>query len=137
MKSLYILTLLFTFTSYGFAQIRQVERDSTDLNFDSLVGRWIEEKVDQPNNIYVFRKDSCFFKAVDNNEGVLLFNVPGRFFVKDDSIKIVYYTLQAGGRPARINNMIFRVLNQSPEELNIEKIERNRSTSIYLKKASF
>lgn len=140
MKALFLsIIVIFTFSLGGYANTPAlVVKDSTALTYSLVEGRWIEEREGEPNNIYVFRKDSSFFKAVDNPE-LLIFNVSGRYQLEGDSIKIFYQNISNNRVSSirRIRFMIFHILNRRSDKLEIEKIENHGTSYFTLKKVKF
>lgn len=108
--------------------------DTIRLNIDHVEGRWIEQLQDdtKKSNIYVFRSDYSFHKAIDDTD-ILLFNITGSFVLLDDKIKIHYQDFSRPlNRKPKVRVMTFRVIALSDDELNIYKTEDNKTQFIQL-----
>lgn len=128
------ITFLILAPSVAFSQNKIPVNDTIHLTMQHIEGRWIEETGLGRDNIYIFKEDSSFFKAVDNKD-LLLFNVSGKFRIHNDSLKIAYQDMSGRNiSGTKIRTMYFRIIALSDDELNIYKTERNRTSFMRLKR---
>lgn len=94
-----------------------------------VAGRWVEverQAADgspdqyQPLAIYIFNKDSTFYKGVET-DGVLLFGVAGRYLVSGDSVQISFFDF-VSRRPdnGKMRKMNMKILSITNSELRVE-----------------
>lgn len=116
------------------AQDQMPINDTVRLTMAHVEGRWVEEKDDEKNSIYLFKNDSTFFKAIDNQD-VLIFNVSGLFKLYNDTIRVVYQDMSRMhvAKP-RVRTMYLKVIALSDEELNIYKTDRNETSFMRLRR---
>lgn len=118
----------------AFAQDEIPVNDTISLTMSHVEGRWLEEINEGRNNIYLFKDDSTFFKAVDNQD-LLIFNVSGVFRLSNDTIRVVYQDMsRMHVINPRVRTMYLKVVALSDEELNIYKTDRNETTFMRLKR---
>lgn len=111
-------------------------QDTIKLELQHVEGRWIEanKNSEDKRNIYVFRPEYTFHKAIDNDD-VLVFNITGKFELSNDSIKVYYQDFSRPNvRKPRVRTMIFRVIALSDDELNINITEYNKTQFIRLRR---
>lgn len=88
--------ILFTFLSIALPLMTY----SQNINFSEkdLVGRWIEieriegdqiTEITTNNDTYIFRENLIFHKG-ESTEGLILFNIAGKYSVEDTFITIIY-----------------------------------------------
>lgn len=88
--------ILFTFLSITLPLMTY----SQNINFSDkdLVGRWIEieriegdqiTEITTNNDTYIFRENLIFHKG-ESTEGLILFNIAGKYSVEDTFITIIY-----------------------------------------------
>ena len=131
---IYLISLLFI-PSLIFSQNDDMPvNDTIRLSLQHVEGRWIEENNQGQSNIYIFKDDYSFFKAVDRQD-VLIFNVSGKFRLSNDSMRIVYQDLSGQNMAkARVRTMHLRVIALSDQELNVYKTERNQTSFVRLRR---
>lgn len=136
-----ILFQLLCFTGLMLAQEGIIKSDSLITKSD-IVGRWQEvERTLDPNNplaqepsaIYIFKEDGNFHKGRET-EGLMLFDVAGRYEIKADTIHVLYFDFsrsQSTGS-AKAKRMSMKVLNCSDDELNVavRQSRLNKYTSV-------
>lgn len=128
---IYFSLFLFCSSLSLLAQTREVVL----LQMEDVEGRWLEESKSGQNSIYIFKGDSTFFRAVDDQE-ILLFNVSGAFRLYDDTMRIVYQDLSASNiiAPARVRKMFLKALFVSEDELCFQKTDRNVTSFMRLRR---
>ncbi|MFC4675678.1 hypothetical protein [Dysgonomonas termitidis] len=125
-KYLLIIVLLL-----GFTQLMKSQDSLSVQSFpkENIVGRWVEaertegEKTKPAGEFpdtYIFRDNMVFHKG-EAAEGVIVFNITGRYELEGDSVTIYYnnYLLNKANRtkPKRIR---FTVLSVSDKEMLVQ-----------------
>lgn len=102
---------------------------NTSPTIEKISGRWVEVKeTDKPGiytepeypYIYIFRENNIFHLG-EASDGVILFNITGKYTLQEDTINVLYFDLlysNADNRKARqisfkllsINNNIMKLL---------------------------
>lgn len=110
-----------------FASYQVKGQDRLTINKDSIIGRWIEynpaDSVDNdivtfPDN-YIFRDTGIFHKG-EAAEGVILFNITGRYTIQGNSIIILYRDyIQDKASKQDAKKLIFEILNISEKEMHV------------------
>lgn len=128
---IYFFLLLFCSSLVLFSQ----SREEVLLQMKDVEGRWLEEVESGQSNIYIFKGDSTFFRAIDNQD-VLIFNVSGAFRLYGDTMRIVYQDMSASNivAPARVRRMYLKALEVSEDEIYFQKTDRNITTTMRLKR---
>lgn len=120
---------------------------SQNINFtkEDLIGRWIEIKriegekakeITVHHDTYIFKDDNLFHKG-EASEGIVLFNITGRYAVEKDSITIVYKDyLTRESSKAESKNLTFRVLafDKKNKEILVSVIDYDYEYQMILKK---
>lgn len=100
---------------------------SQDIKFteSDIVGRWIEvariegdseKEITEFNDTYVFRDNGLFHKG-EAAEGIILFNITGRYLVEEDVITIAYKDyISRDASSQKAKKLIFKVLSLSGEK---------------------
>lgn len=142
MKKLSLILLqLFSFTGLLLAQA-EVQKTNSVITQVDIVGRWQEiERTVDPNSssaqdplaIYIFKKDGTFHKGREA-EGLILFDVAGKYKIEADTIHVLYFDFsrsQSAGS-AKAKRMSMKVLSCSDDELNVavRQSRLNKYTSI-------
>lgn len=95
------------------------------LSDSDIVGRWIEvsriegdneTEITEFHDTYVFRDNGLFHKG-EAAEGIILFNITGRYSVEEDIITIVYKDyISRDASSQKAKKLIFKVLSLSGEK---------------------
>jgi hypothetical protein len=83
------------------------------LSKEDITGRWVEAK--ETDNkypyTYIFR-DNNIFHLGEASEGVIMFNVTGKYRIQGDSINVIYYDFLEGSARNRIARQVsFKVIS--------------------------
>ena len=119
-------------------------QEPTDsLKLEDIAGRWVEyqriegETVYQAGEFpdtYIFRETMIFHKG-EAAEGVILFNIAGRYTLNADSITIYYQDyLQKNASKMKPKILVFKVLEQKEDEMTVLAIDYNYEYKMVLKK---
>lgn len=129
---------------FCFAGLLPAQSQKTDslLTQADIIGRWQEVErtldpnnplVEEPSAIYIFKEDGVFHKGRET-EGLILFDIAGKYEVKSDTIHILYFDFSRSQstESAKAKRMSMKVLNHSDDELNVAvRLSRlNKYTSI-------
>lgn len=113
------------------------------INKENVSGRWTEVKRiegdtsydagDYPDT-YIFRDNMVFHKG-ESSEGVILFNITGRYTIEGDSVVIFYrdYT-EANASKREAKKLIFDILSLSKDEMFVLVSDYDYSYKLLLKK---
>lgn len=75
-----------------------VNSQNTSFTEKDIIGRWIEieriegnstTKITENNDTYIFRENFVFHKG-ESTEGLILFNIAGKFSVEGNIVTIIY-----------------------------------------------
>ncbi|WP_156032807.1 hypothetical protein [Prevotella sp. 10(H)] len=138
MKKYIIITLLL----FSILPILKSQND-TSIKKEDIVGRWIEEKRIEGDNVkmageyadtYIF-KDNMIYHKGEAAEGVILFNVAGWYEVQGDIISIFYnnYLMDKSERQ-KPEKMQFKILNLTESEMFVLVSDNGREYKMLLKK---
>ena len=121
----YLLIIIF-FISFAQLTKSQDSLSTPSLEKENIVGRWIEVERTEGNSTkqigefpdtYIFRDNMVFHKG-EAAEGVIVFNITGKYDVEGDSITVYYnnYLLNKANRvkPKKIQ---FKVLSITEKEM--------------------
>lgn len=129
-----LLYILFITPIFLFGQNDIPTNDTIHLSLAQIEGRWTAENDLGKNEIYIFNKDSTFFKAEDNSN-ILIFDVAGKFKVYSDTIRVVYQDMsRAHVTKAKIRTMYLKVIALSEDELNLYKNDRYKTVFLRLRR---
>ncbi|WP_165020729.1 MULTISPECIES: hypothetical protein [unclassified Dysgonomonas] len=113
----------------GLQNIRaqDVVNDTIRLQKTDIVGRWVEAKRIVNDSIiieqafpdhYIFKDDMVFHKG-QASEGVILFNIGGRYRIEGDSIAVTYFDFIQNTTDSRVPQTVtFKVVSLSESEIN-------------------
>lgn len=133
MKGNFIILLLL-FTNIYFA--RSQEESPLAVTQSDIVGRWeIETDNDSIRNghpyLYLFREDSTFHRG-EVSDGVILFNIAGRYRMMGDSVEIRYRDYMAEhAKDEQDKRMIFMIHSISDGRMDVT-IQASRFNRINL-----
>lgn len=118
-------------------------QDTIPLYRDDIVGRWVEQMRIEGNvetqameypDTYIFRDNGVFHKG-EAAEGIIIFNITGRYKIEGDTISILYADyLQDRQRRAEQKELLFKVLSLSDEGLCVAVTDGNRKYKMILKR---
>ncbi|MDR0825127.1 MAG: hypothetical protein LBN74_08545 [Prevotella sp.] len=105
MKQVFLFLIFCCFAQSVFSQ--------DTLSKEDITGRWVEVK--ETDNkypyTYIFR-DNNIFHLGEASEGIILFNVAGKYSIQGDSINVVYYDFLEGSARNRIARQVsFKVIS--------------------------
>ncbi|MDR2950427.1 MAG: hypothetical protein LBV71_14640 [Prevotella sp.] len=134
MKKVIILLLFFPFFQNTFSQ-------NVLLNKEDIIGRWVEVK--EINNqiediefpyTYIFR-DNDTFHLGEASDGVILFNVAGKYTIHEDVISIIYLDFLKGNAHNRKAKQIsLKVLSINSNLMTAMVTDYDYSYKLLLKK---
>ncbi len=122
MKKYILLIILVT----GLPSVIKAQDSIPSLN-KRITGRWIESKRINGNLVkeitsnpdtYIFRDNLTFHKG-EVAEGVILFNVAGRYTATGDSIVIHYQDFTQKGTNRKVKKLVLKVLSLSEKEMEV------------------
>ncbi|MBK5721929.1 hypothetical protein JGH11_13700 [Dysgonomonas sp. Marseille-P4677] len=136
-KYLFILLFLLAFSQLLRSQ------ESISLYRDDIVGRWIEQKriegdkeivAGEYPDTYIFRDTGVFHKG-EASEGVILFNITGRYKIENDIISIIYADyLQDMDKRKEPKLLSFKVLSISDEGMLVSVTDYEKKYRMILKR---
>jgi len=137
---IYITTLIFFIASL---LVNVTAQEALPLKKEDIVGRWTELKRIEGENVkpagdrgdtYIFREDMTFHKG-EVSEGIILFNVAGRYEIKDNSV-IIYYRdyIQKNAAKEKAKELIFNILEKSEKEIVVLVSDYSYQYKMVLKK---
>ncbi|MFT3993125.1 MAG: hypothetical protein QM660_02365 [Dysgonomonas sp.] len=119
--------ILFVILSVITLQIIHAQTNNPAITTDSVIGRWMEESRQnittdsliepaQPY-MYIFKQDSVFHRG-EVSEGVILFNITGKYTISDHIINIRYMDF-SNKRPGKVKekNMTFEIKEISKDTM--------------------
>ena len=123
MKKYILLTILF----FSIPTIVK-SQDSIPSLKERIVGRWIETSRIEGENVktineyadtYIF-KDNMVFHKGEASEGVILFNIAGRYMVENNDI-VIYYRdyMQKNASNKKAIKLVFKVLTLSENKMHV------------------
>lgn len=130
-----ILILLLSFPLYVSSQ--------SAVTMEDISGRWIEWGRIEGDSVrltgdfpdtYIFRDNMVFHKG-EASEGVILFNITGKYAIEGDSVIISYrdyLNKRATRQPAK--QLVLKVLSKSEDELRVSVIDYDYEYKIILKR---
>jgi len=103
-------------------------QDSIPSLKERIVGRWIETSRIEGENVktineyadtYIF-KDNMVFHKGEASEGVILFNIAGRYMVENNDI-VIYYRdyMQKNASNKKAIKLVFKVLTLSENKMHV------------------
>jgi hypothetical protein len=103
-------------------------QDGLSLQKEDIAGRWVERKRMEGNSIkqvefpdtYIFRDNMVFHKG-EAADGVIVFNITGRYTIDADSI-VIYYN----------NYLLNRVNRQKPKKMQLKALSVSRGEMLVL-----
>ncbi|MDH6307666.1 hypothetical protein M2451_000115 [Dysgonomonas sp. PFB1-18] len=113
------------------------------LALEDISGRWIEWARIEGDSVrlsgdfadtYIFRDNMVFHKG-EASEGVILFNVTGKYTIEGDSVKVFYrdyLNKRASRQPAK--QLILKILSKSKDELRVAVIDYDYEYKMILKR---
>ena len=111
------------------------------LNKEDVIGRWVEVK--EVNNqiediefpyTYIFRDNDTFHMG-EASDGVILFNIAGKYTIKEDTIKVIYLDLLEGStHNKRAKQISFKVLSINNNLMRALATDYDYSYELILKK---
>lgn len=118
-------------------------QESIPLYRDDVVGRWVEQKRIEGDKVtesgeyadtYIFRDTGVFHKG-EASEGVILFNITGRYKIEDDTISILYadYLKNKEARK-EFEVLLFKVLSISDDSMSVSVTDGNKEYKMILKR---
>lgn len=120
---------------------------SQDIRFseEDIVGRWIEverikgdktTEITVNNDTYIFRENLIFHKG-ESSEGLILFNIAGKFSIEGNCITIIYKDyLDRKAKNQKAKTVKFEVLfiDESKNELIVNVIDYDYEYRMKLKR---
>lgn len=109
---------------------------------DDIVGRWTEYKrvvdsmektVGEYPDTYIFRENGVFHKG-EAAEGVIVFNITGRYQVDGNRIKITYVNYLLNKASRKTTTLELEVLSISDEGLIVRILASTPECKIYFKR---
>jgi len=130
-----LLTLLFPSTI--------ISQDNPPLSKEDIVGRWVEYKRIEGDNekligeyadTYIFRENMIFHKG-EASEGVILFNVAGKYTIEGDSVVIFYRDyIEKNASKRDASKLILKVLSRTDNEMLVLVSDYDYEYKMVLKK---
>lgn len=118
-------------------------QESVPLYRDDIVGRWTEQKriegdliteVGDYPDTYIFRDTGVYHKG-EATEGVILFNIAGRYKIEGDTISILCADyLQNKGGKTEFHTLLFKVLSVSDQNMTVSVTDGDRKYEMILKR---
>ncbi len=97
-------------------------------NTKDIIGRWVEVKriegdstklVEEYPDTYIFRDNMIFHKG-EAAEGVILFNITGKYSIEDNNIVIFYNDyIQRGVANQKAKKIVFEILSITQDEMQV------------------
>lgn len=130
MKKVFLAILLFCSLS--------LHSQNLTISKEDIVGRWIEER-DTDNEsenayTYIFR-DNMVFHLGEAYEGVILFNIAGKYAIQGDTISVIFYDFvhgSANNRKAR--HISFKVLSIDKDKMSVLAKDEEYEYKLFLKR---
>ena len=130
-----LATLLFPLTAKS--------QDSLSLAKEDVTGRWTEYKriegdsekqIGEYADTYIFRENMVFHKG-EASEGVILFNITGRYAIEGDSIVIFYRDyIEKNASKQDAKKLILKVLSHSGDGMLVQVSDYDYEYKMVLKK---
>lgn len=111
------------------------------LDRENIIGRWIEvkeinnkiENTEYPDT-YIFRDNGTFHLGEASN-GVILFNIAGKYTIEEDTIKIIYFDLiQNPSHNEKAKQMLLKATSINNDLIKILVTDYDYSYQLILKK---
>jgi len=119
-------------------------QDTVSLIKEDIVGRWIETKRIEGDNIkeiteyhdtYIFRDNMIFHKG-EASEGVILFNITGKYTVEEDSIIIFYRDyIKKNASSEDAKKLVFKILSLEGDEMLVSVQDYDYEYKMVLKRS--
>lgn len=109
------------------------------INKEDIFGRWIEDTQLRPDSAtphytYIFRENMIFHLG-EAFDGVIIFNITGKYTYENNSISVVYFDLINGNPKDRKAYYIsFDVLSLENNKMTLLAKDSGYNYKIYLKK---
>lgn len=123
LKKIFLLTGLFLFLSQ-----LVVSQEPSVITKNDIVGRWIEfqriqgdsvQLISQNPDTYIFRDNMIFHKG-SAAEGIIIFNITGKYTIEGDSIIVSYRDyMRRRATAQKSKELIFKVLSKSSNEMEV------------------
>lgn len=131
----FIIPLLF------FSLFQNIFSQNVLLNKEDIIGRWVEvrEVNDQIEDIefpytYIFRDNGTFHMG-EASDGVILFNVAGKYTLQEDTIKVIYLDFLKGStHNKKAKQISFKILSISDNLMTALVTDYDYSYKLILKK---
>lgn len=113
----------------------------TSFNKEDIAGRWVEDKnmldsLDYPYT-YIFRENMVFHLG-EAHEGVILFNIAGKYTVKGDLIDVVYFDFVQGSAQSRkARHIQFKIQSIENDKMILRAKDYDYEYDIILKKQKY
>lgn len=112
-------TIIFTILFISFSMTVK-SQDSILLKKEDVAGRWIEAQrifgdsvrhINEYQDTYIFRDNMVFHKG-EAAEGVILFNITGRYTIEGDSVIVLYKDyIRSNAKNTEAKKLIFKILS--------------------------
>lgn len=111
------------------------------LNREDIIGRWIEvkevnnkiESTEYPDT-YIFRDNQTFHLGEASN-GVILFNIAGKYSIEEDTVKIIYFDLtQSPSHNEKAKQMLLKVASINNDLIKVLVTDYDYSYPLILKR---
>jgi len=126
-----------------FCNLSVFSQDKLSINKEDIVGRWVEDidvvsdSIEKYPYTYIFR-DNMVFHLGEANEGVILFNITGKYTLEGDLISIVYYDFIHGRAENRKANYVtYRILSLDNDKMTLLAKDQEYEYKVFLKKQNF
>lgn len=118
-------------------------QDNRPLTKDDIEGRWteykriegdVERQIGEYADTYIFRENMVFHKG-EASEGIILFNIAGRYTIEGDSIVISYRDyIEKNASKQEAKKLILKVLSRSGDEMLVQVADYDYEYKMILKK---
>lgn len=118
-------------------------QDIASLKKEDIEGRWVEteriiydsiHKINEFQDTYIF-KDNMLFHKGEAKEGLILFNVVGRYTVGGDSVVIIYKDFaHPKANSQKFKKLTFKVLSFNKNEMLVSAKDYDFEYKMRLKK---
>lgn len=129
-----LFTIFISFCVSAYSQDRS-------FNKEDIIGRWMEEKTEDDSlnypYTYIFRENMVFHLG-EAYDGMILFNITGKYTVKENLINVIYFDFVQGNTQSRkARHIQFKIQSMDNDKMTLRAKDHDYEYDIMLKKQKY